>query len=276
MLARSRGINSRRFAHERGVPNLIKADRLTKRYGGLTAIRDVSFEVAKGEVVGFLGPNGAGKTTTMRILTGYMPPSEGRAIVGGFDLAADPLTAKRVTGYLPETPPLYPEMRVCDYVRYVATLHDVPRAKRNAMVERAIGSCGLDAVADRVIRTLSKGFRQRVGLAQAIVHEPAVLILDEPTSGLDPIQIAEIRELIRRLAADEGRTVILSTHILAEVEAICQRVLLIAYGQLRVDARLDTLRGQGSLEQVFVREVQAAASKDADAAAATAAAAAVV
>jgi ABC-2 type transport system ATP-binding protein len=255
---------------------LIKADRLTKRYGGLTAIRDVSFEVARGEVVGFLGPNGAGKTTTMRILTGYMPPSEGHAIVGGFDLAADPLTAKRVTGYLPETPPLYPEMRVCDYVRYVATLHDVPHAKRNAMVERAIGSCGLDAVADRVIRTLSKGFRQRVGLAQAIVHEPAVLILDEPTSGLDPIQIAEIRELIRRLAAEEGRTVILSTHILAEVEAICQRVLLIAYGQLRVDARLDALREQGSLEQVFVREVQAAASKDADAAAATAAAAAVV
>jgi len=255
---------------------LIKADRLTKRYGGLTAIRDVAFEVAKGEVVGFLGPNGAGKTTTMRILTGYMPPSEGRAIVGGFDLSTDPLAAKRVTGYLPETPPLYPEMRVCDYVRYVATLHDVPRAKRNAMVERAIGSCGLDAVADRVIRTLSKGFRQRVGLAQAIVHEPAVLILDEPTSGLDPIQIAEIRELIRRLAAEEGRTVILSTHILAEVEAICQRVLLIAYGQLRVDARLDALREQGSLEQVFVREVQAAASKDADAAAATAAAAAVV
>jgi ABC-2 type transport system ATP-binding protein len=144
------------------------------------------------------------------------------------------------------------------------------------MVERALGSCGLDAVADRVIRTLSKGFRQRVGLAQAIVHEPAVLILDEPTSGLDPIQIAEIRELIRRLAAEEGRTVILSTHILAEVEAICQRVLLIAYGQLRVDARLDALREQGSLEQVFVREVQAAASKDADAAAATAAAAAVV
>ena len=255
---------------------MIKADALTKRYGGLTAIRGVSFEIAKSEVVGFLGPNGAGKTTTMRILTGYLPPNEGRAIVGGFDLAREPSAAKRVTGYLPETPPLYPEMRVCDYVRYVATLHDVPRAQRKALVERALHSCGLESVATRVIRTLSKGFRQRVGLAQAIVHEPAVLILDEPTSGLDPIQIAEIRELIRRLAAEEGRTVILSTHILAEVEAICQRVLLIAYGQLRVDARLDSLREQGSLEQVFVREVQAAASKDADAAAATAAAAAVV
>ncbi len=254
---------------------MIKADALTKRYGGLTAIRGVSFEIAKSEVVGFLGPNGAGKTTTMRILTGYLPPSEGRAVVGGYDLALDPAAAKRVTGYLPETPPLYPEMRVCDYVRYVATLHDVPRAKRAAQVERAIHSCGLETVASRVIRTLSKGFRQRVGLAQAIVHEPAVLILDEPTSGLDPIQIAEIRELIRRLSAEEGRTVILSTHILAEVEAICQRVLLIAYGELRVDARLDDLRAQGSLEQVFVREVQAAASRDADRAAATAAVSAV-
>jgi ABC-2 type transport system ATP-binding protein len=255
---------------------LIKADALTKRYGGLTAIRGVSFEVAKGEVVGFLGPNGAGKTTTMRILTGYLPPSEGRAIVGGFDLARDPREAKRTTGYLPETPPLYPEMTVRDYVRYVAALHDVPRAQRAGKTDRAIGACGLEKVADRVIRTLSKGYRQRVGLAQAIVHEPAVLILDEPTSGLDPIQIAEIRELIRRLAAEEGRTVILSTHILAEVEAICQRVLLIAYGQLRVDARLDALREQGSLEQVFVREVQAAASRDADAAATTLAATAVV
>jgi ABC-2 type transport system ATP-binding protein len=238
---------------------VIKADGLCKRYGGLTAIRGVSFEVAKGEVVGFLGPNGAGKTTTMRILTGYMPPSEGSAVVAGFDLARAPREAKRVIGYLPETPPLYPEMRVRDYVGYVAALHDVPRAQRASKVERALGACGLDAVANRVIGTLSKGFRQRVGLAQAIVHEPAVLVLDEPTSGLDPIQIAEIRELIRRLAAEEGRTVILSTHILAEVEAICQRVLLIAYGRLRVDATLDALRAQGSLEQVFVREVEGAA-----------------
>jgi ABC-2 type transport system ATP-binding protein len=150
-------------------------------------------------------------------------------------------------------------MRVRDYVAYVAALHDVPRALRAHKVERALGACGLDAVAHRVIGTLSKGFRQRVGLAQAIVHEPAVLVLDEPTSGLDPIQIAEIRELIRRLAAEEGRTVILSTHVLTEVEAICQRVLLIAYGQLRLDTTLDALRAQGSLEQVFVREVEGAA-----------------
>ncbi len=242
---------------------MIKAEGLCKRYGGLTAIRGISFEIAKGEVVGFLGPNGAGKTTTMRILTGYLPPTEGSAVVGGFDLARAPREAKRVTGYLPETPPLYPEMRVRDYVSYVAALHDVPRSLRAQKTERALGACGLDSVAHRVISTLSKGFRQRVGLAQAIVHEPAVLVLDEPTSGLDPIQIAEIRELIRRLAAEEGRTVILSTHILAEVEAICQRVLLIAYGQLRVDTTLDALREQGSLEQVFVREVEGAAGTSA-------------
>jgi gliding motility-associated transport system ATP-binding protein len=239
---------------------VIKAQGLTKRFGGLTAIENVSFEVAKGEVVGFLGPNGAGKTTTMRILTGYLPPTQGRASVAGFDLAVDGRPAKRVTGYLPETPPLYPEMRVHDYLSYVAALHDVPRSERHEKVARALASCGLEKVGERVVRTLSKGYRQRVGLAQAIVHDPAVLILDEPTAGLDPIQIAEIRELIRRLAAEEGRTVILSTHILAEVDAICQRVLLVAYGRLRLDARLDDLRAQGSLEEVFLREVEAASA----------------
>jgi ABC-2 type transport system ATP-binding protein len=240
---------------------VIKAKGLTKRFGALTALQDVSFEVAKGEVVGFLGPNGAGKTTTMRILTGYLPPTSGTASVGGFELDGDGRNAKRVTGYLPETPPLYPEMRVHDYLAYVAALHDVPRKVRGEKVARALAACGLEKVGERVVRTLSKGYRQRVGLAQAIVHDPAVLILDEPTAGLDPIQIAEIRELIRRLAAEEGRTVILSTHILAEVEAICQRVLLIAFGKLRLDARLDDLRAQGSLEQVFVREVETAAAE---------------
>jgi gliding motility-associated transport system ATP-binding protein len=251
---------------------VIKAQGLTKRFGGLTAIENVSFEVAKGEVVGFLGPNGAGKTTTMRILTGYLPPTQGRASVAGFDLAIDGRSAKRVTGYPPETPPLYPEMRVHDYLSYVAALHDVPRAARREKVARALASCGLEKVGERVVRTLSKGYRQRVGLAQAIVHDPAVLILDEPTAGLDPIQIAEIRELIRRLAAEEGRTVILSTHILAEVDAICQRVLLVAYGKLRLDARLDDLRAQGSLEEVFLREVEAASAATAAAPAAAEAA----
>jgi ABC-2 type transport system ATP-binding protein len=237
---------------------VIKVDGLTKRYGSFTAVRDVSFDIARGEVVGFLGPNGAGKTTTMRVLTGFLSPSDGSVEVAGHDLALDPLGARGAVGYLPETPPLYPEMRVEDYVAYAAAINDVPRASRAEKVDAALASCGLEKARHQVIRTLSKGFRQRVGLAQAIVHEPEVLVLDEPTSGLDPIQIVEIRELIRHLAADEGRTVILSTHLLAEVELICQRVLIIAYGQLRMDARLDAVHAQGSLEDAFVREVEAA------------------
>jgi len=237
---------------------VIKVEGLTKRYGDFTAVQDVSFEVAKGEVVGFLGPNGAGKTTTMRVLTGYMGPTSGRVEIAGRDLARDPLGARAAVGYLPEVPPLYPEMRVDDYVSYVAALNDVPRRARTERVARSLEACGLAGVRRQVIRTLSKGFRQRVGLAQAIVSEPEVLVLDEPTAGLDPIQIAEIRELIRRLAAEQGRTVILSTHLLPEVELICQRVLVIAYGRLRLDATLDSIRAGGSLEQRFVAEVDAA------------------
>ena len=237
---------------------MIKVEGLTKRYGDFTAVRDVSFEIARGEVVGFLGPNGAGKTTTMRVLTGFMGPSAGRIEMAGRDMARDPLGARGAVGYLPELPPLYPEMRVADYVSYVAALNDVPRRERGARVDRALEACGLSGVRRQVIGTLSKGFRQRVGLAQAIVHEPDVLVLDEPTAGLDPIQIAEIRDLIRRLAAEEGRTVILSTHLLPEVEAICQRVLVIAYGRLRLDATLESIRASGSLEQRFVAEVEAA------------------
>jgi ABC-2 type transport system ATP-binding protein len=237
---------------------VIKVEGLTKRYGDFTAVQDVSFEIARGEVVGFLGPNGAGKTTTMRVLTGYMGPSAGRVEVAGHDLARDPLVARGAVGYLPELPPLYPEMRVEEYVRYVAALNDVPRRERAERVTRALEACGLGAVRRQVIRTLSKGFRQRVGLAQAIVHEPEVLVLDEPTAGLDPIQIAEIRDLIRRLAGEEGRTVILSTHLLPEVELICQRVLVIAYGRLRLDATLEQIRASGSLEARFVAEVEAA------------------
>ena len=237
---------------------MIRVEGLTKRYGDLVAVRDVSFEVAEGEVVGFLGPNGAGKTTAMRVLTGFMAPSAGRVEIAGRDLALDPLAARRAAGYLPELPPLYPEMRVEDYVGYVAKLNDVPRRRRAEQVERALEACGLLEVRRRVVRTLSKGFRQRVGLAQAIVHEPEVLVLDEPTSGLDPLQIAEIRDLIRRLAAEQGRTVVLSTHLLAEVEAICRRVLIVAYGELRLDATLAEVRERGTLEEVFAREVEAA------------------
>jgi ABC-2 type transport system ATP-binding protein len=238
---------------------MIDARGLSKRYGDLVAVDRVTFSVQPGEVVGFLGPNGAGKTTTMRMLTGFVPPTDGSASIAGHDLLAEPLAARRAVGYLPETPPLYPEMSVEDYVGYVAKLKDVPRGQRRGAVDRALARCGLADVRRRVIGALSKGYRQRVGLAQAIVHDPAVLILDEPTVGLDPIQIREIRALIAELAAErEGggraRTVILSTHILPEVEAICRRVLVISRGRIVVDQPLAELtRGGASLEEVFAR-----------------------
>jgi ABC-2 type transport system ATP-binding protein len=232
---------------------------LSKRYGELLAVDRVSFSVERGEVVGFLGPNGAGKTTTLRMITGFLPPSEGTVRVGAYDILENPLEARRAIGYLPESPPLYPEMRVGDYLRYVASIKDVPRRERQARIDRAVEACGLRGSEDRVIRTLSRGFRQRVGLAQAILHDPGVLILDEPTSGLDPVQILEIRRLIKQLAAEEGRTVILSTHILPEVEAICQRVLLIGGGRIRVDGLLRDVTRDGSLEEVFLREASTAA-----------------
>jgi ABC-2 type transport system ATP-binding protein len=236
---------------------LIQVDGLCKRYGDLVAVRDVSFAVERGEVVGLLGPNGAGKTTMMRVITGFLPPSEGSVRVAGHDTIAEPIAARRAVGYLPESPPLYPEMRVDDYLRFTATIKDVRRAARAAKVERALAACGLEEVARRVIGTLSKGFRQRVGLAQAIVHEPEVLIFDEPTSGLDPVQIVEIRNLIRGLAESSGGTVILSTHILPEVEAICRRVLLISQGRIRLDGSLEEVRGDETLEDVFLREASA-------------------
>ena len=237
---------------------MIEVSGLTKRYGDMVAVRDISFKVSSGEVVGFLGVNGAGKTTTMRMITGFLPPTAGRIRVANYDLEDAPEAARRSIGYLPETPPLYPEMRVADYVRFAAAIKDVPRARRSEQVQKALAACGLEQVARKVIGTLSKGYRQRVGLAQAVVHEPAVLILDEPTAGLDPIQIREIRELIRGLADEQGRTVVLSTHILPEVETICQRVLVINSGQLRLDGTLEEVRRGGTLEEVFLRESLAA------------------
>ncbi len=233
---------------------MIEVRGVSKRYGDFVAVRDVSFEIGRGEVVAFLGPNGAGKTTTMRMLTGCLAPTSGSVKIAGHDMLAEPADARRAIGYLPEKPPLYPEMRVDDYVRYVARIKDVPRAEISNKVDKALLACGLDEVRRRVIGRLSRGFRQRVGLAQAIVHEPEVLVLDEPTSGLDPVQMAEIRRLIREFADQEGRTVILSTHILPEVEAICRRVLLISYGEIRVDGALEDVVGQGTLEDVFMRE----------------------
>ena len=234
----------------------IEVEGLSKRYGDFDAVRELSFRVRRGEVVGFLGTNGAGKTTTMRMLTGFIPPTNGTVRIDGHDIFDAPLAARRAIGYLPESPPVYPEMTVRAYLQFVAKLKDVPGAERRDAVERAIVRCGLEDSADRVIEHLSKGYRQRVGLAQSIVHDPKVLVLDEPTVGLDPIQIREIRSLIQDLAtADEGgHTVILSTHILTEVEALCERVVLIHRGEMALDASLDELRSGGeSLEEVFTR-----------------------
>jgi len=236
------------------VTHAIEIAGLSKRYGDFEAVRDLSFQIGAGEVVGFLGPNGAGKTTTMRMLTGFIPPTDGSVRIAGFDMFSEGLEARRSIGYLPETPPLYPEMTPASYIDFVAKLKDVPRAERKHAVERALSLCGLAEVSRREIRQLSKGYRQRVGLAQAIVHDPKVLVLDEPTVGLDPIQIREIRALIRDFAATSGQTILLSTHILAEVEAICQRVILIQQGRKVLDQSLSALTADGaSLEEVFAR-----------------------
>jgi len=234
---------------------MIEAQGLSKRYGDFVAVDGVSFRVGSGEVVGFLGPNGAGKTTTMRMLTGFLPPTDGTAKIAGHDVFGEAQAARRAVGYLPETPPLYPEMDVQGYLKYVATIQDVPRSRRAGAIEQALERCGLGEVRRRLIGALSKGYRQRVGLAGAIVHTPPVLILDEPTVGLDPIQIQEIRALIQELGGANEHAVILSTHILAEVEAICDRVILIHRGRKVEDAPLAELTAGGrKLEELFARE----------------------
>jgi len=209
---------------------VIEVQHLTKRYGRVTAVDDVSFRVERGEILGFLGPNGAGKTTTMRILTGYMPATEGKAIVAGFDVFDQPIEAKRRTGYLPETPPLYPDMSVLEYLQFVARIKGVPGGERRQRIQTVMERTRIDDMANRLCGKLSKGYRQRVGLAQALIHNPDVLILDEPTAGLDPKQIIETRELVKELAGDH--TIILSTHILPEVAQTCQRVVIINKGRV--------------------------------------------
>jgi ABC-2 type transport system ATP-binding protein len=209
---------------------VIEVQNLTKRYGPFTAVDDVSFRVERGEILGFLGPNGAGKTTTMRILTGYMPATRGKAVVAGFDVFDQPIEAKRRTGYLPETPPLYPDMSVAEYLTFVAKIKGVPSAERRQRVQQVMERTRVADMANRLCSRLSKGYRQRVGLAQALIHNPDVLILDEPTAGLDPKQIIETRQLIKQLAGDH--TVILSTHILPEVSQTCQRVVIINHGRV--------------------------------------------
>ena len=228
---------------------MIEVQHLTKKYGPVTAVEDVSFKVERGEILGFLGPNGAGKTTTMRILTGYMPATDGRAVVAGFDVFDQPIEAKRRTGYLPETPPLYPDMSVIEYLQFVARIKGVPPAGRNERIRAVMERTRIADMANRLCSKLSKGYRQRVGLAQAIIHNPDVLILDEPTAGLDPKQIIETRQLIKELAGNH--TIILSTHILPEVSQTCQRVVIINKGRVVAvdtpDALTARLRGSETM-----------------------------
>jgi len=209
---------------------MIKVEGLTKRYARTVAVDNISFEVEKGQIVGFLGPNGAGKTTTMRVLTCFLPPTAGSATVAGFDVLENPLEVKQRIGYLPETPPLYPEMEVIEYLTFVGKLKGVPKADLAKRVDEVIERCAVGDVREKLISKLSKGYRQRVGLAQAIIHNPDVLILDEPTAGLDPKQIIETRQLIKELAGNH--TIILSTHILPEVSQTCQRVVIINKGKV--------------------------------------------
>jgi len=228
---------------------MIKVEHLTKRYDNFVAVRSIDFEVEKGQIVGFLGPNGAGKTTTMRILTCFMPPSEGTATVAGYDVLTNPMEVKKRIGYLPEAPPLYPEMEVSEYLTFVGKLKGISSADLPRRVREVEERCAVTDVADKLISKLSKGYRQRVGLAQAIIHNPEVLILDEPTSGLDPKQIHETRELIRSLAGEH--TIILSTHILSEVEQTCDHVIIISKGQMvakdSVSNLTSRLRGQATI-----------------------------
>src|SRR5690242_10198936 len=209
---------------------MITVKELTKRYARNTAVDQISFEIQKGQIVGFLGPNGAGKTTTMRMLTCFLPPTAGTATVAGFDVLEEPMEVKKRIGYLPETPPLYPEMRTGEYLEFVGKLKGLSNPELGKRVDYVCDRCAVADVRDRLLSKLSKGYRQRVGLAQAIIHNPDVLILDEPTAGLDPKQINETRDLIKGLAGDH--TIILSTHILPEVEQTCQQVIIINQGKL--------------------------------------------
>jgi ABC-2 type transport system ATP-binding protein len=218
---------------------MIEVHELTRRFGASLAVDRLTTRVDDRGLVGFLGPNGAGKTTTMRMLTGFLPATSGRAVVAGHDVFEEPLEVKARVGYLPETPPLYPELTVGEYLRFVAEIRGVPRGDRLRRVGAALDELGLTGWERRRLGGLSKGYRQRVGLAQAILHRPALLILDEPTAGLDPAQVVSVRELIRALAAE--RTVVLSTHVLAEVELLCDRILLLHRGRLVGDGTVDEL-----------------------------------
>ncbi len=237
--------------------SLLEASQLSRYFGSQAAVDNVSFTVNKGEVVGFLGPNGAGKSTTMRMLTGNLAPDHGQIRINGIDLLDNPRQAKAHIGYLPETPPLYKELTVKEFLQFCARLNGIDKKQRQTAVDTAIERCGLGQVAKRLIGNLSKGYQQRVGIAQAIIHSPAVVILDEPTSGLDPIQIREIRQLIRDIANEHS--VILSTHILPEVQMLCDRVQIISQGQLVFNDSLDKL-SQNMLASTLIVEFAQALS----------------
>ncbi len=219
---------------------MIEVSNLVRRYGDFTAVDGVSFDVGDGEIVGMLGPNGAGKTTAIRVVTGFLPPTSGRVRIVGHDLFEDPVSVRRKIGYLPENVALYPEMRVTEYLAYRAQLEGMPKGEARGAIDQALADCLLEPVARKVIGTLSKGYKQRVGLAAAILHQPEVLVLDEPTVGLDPKQIIAIRELIRKLG--KQRTLLLSTHILPEVELLCDRVVIIDRGRVIAEGTPETLR----------------------------------
>jgi ABC-2 type transport system ATP-binding protein len=240
---------------------MIEVQHLTKRYGPFTAVDDVSFRVEKGEILGFLGPNGAGKTSTMRVITGYMPPSDGKVVVAGHDVFTDPIEAKKRTGYLPETPPLYPDMTVREYLHFAARIKagKLSTAERTARVDNVMKKAHVDDMANRQCGKLSKGYKQRVGLAQALIHDPEVLVLDEPTAGLDPKQITETRDLIRSLAG--SHTIVLSTHILPEVAQTCQRVVIINKGRIVAVDTTENLTHQ--LKGAATLYVQVAGAQDA-------------
>lgn len=209
---------------------MIQVENLSKKFANVQAVKDISFKVEKGKIWGFLGPNGAGKTTTMRILTGYLPPNQGQAKINGIDVSTNPKSIKRMVGYLPEVVPVYGELTVREYLRFVAELYSIEKKKINFAIDRVVEKTNLQSVYGRLIKNISRGYRQRLGIAQAIIHEPSVLILDEPTNGLDPAQIIEIREMIRSFK--ESTTVILSSHILAEITQVCDGAVVIKEGRL--------------------------------------------
>ena len=232
---------------------MIEVEGISKNYGDYIAVSNISFSASKGQIVGFLGPNGAGKTTTIRMLATFLPPSSGTARLAGFDILTQPDLVRQNIGYLPENPPLYGEMTVSEYLHFVAEIKGVPRASVKSRVGEVLERCFIADVKGKLCQHLSRGYRQRVGLAQAIIHDPKVIILDEPTSGLDPKQIIEIRQLIKSLA--ESHTVILSTHILPEVSMVCTKVVIISKGRVVMESDMGDLTREKSLEQVFLDSV---------------------